>query len=168
MKYLIGNPIFSLIIGVVMVAGSKPIHSSPFDISTSTPTGGIGSQTSTPSGGTQSQTYTPSSIITQTQTFPPGPSNTPTQTFTPGPTGTNTPTTTLMPLPAVTLIFPVATGTLTPTKTPYTGTPAGTPDLDSKDEDDNIPPRFRMLSIVLIFLWLLLAGYLVVFIKHFR
>lgn len=168
MKYLMGNPIFSLFICVMMVAGSKPVHSSHFDVTTSTPPGGNASQSASPDSSTPSLTSTTGLITTQTQTLPPGPTNTSTQTYTPGPTSTNTPTTTLMPLPAITLIFPVATETLTPVKDPNSTTPAGTPDAASITDDEKIPPRFRILSIVLIFLWLLLVGYLVVFLKHFR
>lgn len=168
MKYFKINPIFSLIICVMMVAGSEPILSSHFDVTTSTPPVGTGAQSTAQNSSTISLTNTPGLTTTQTQTFPPGPTNTSTQTYTPGPTSTNTPTTTLMPLPEVTLIFPAATETLTPTKGPNSTTPVGTPEAASMAEDEKTPPRFRLLSIVLIFLWLLLAGYLVVFLKHFR
>jgi len=166
MKYLMGNPIFSLIICVMMVAGSKPILSSYFDVTTSTTPGGTAIQSTAPDSSTPSLTSTTG--LTTTQTLPPGPTNTQTQTYTPGPTSTSTPTTTLMPLPAVTLIFPFVTETLTPAKEPNSTIPAGTPDAASMADDEKIPPRFRILSIVLIFLWLLLVGYLVVFLKHFR
>ena len=54
-------------------------------------------------------------MSSNTQTVIPGiPTQTPTSTVIPS----DTPTTTLLPLPAITLIFPITTGTSTPTNTP--------------------------------------------------
>jgi hypothetical protein len=39
-----------------------------------------------------------------------------------------------------------------------------TPSLQSGEE--NIPPRIRLLSIILVLLWILLAGYLIILIRQ--
>lgn len=102
-------------------------------------------------------------LSTSTPTATSGP---PTSTYTPAPTATNTPTTTLMPLPPITLIFPARTDTSTPTITPVEITKIETdyPSLD--DVEENIPPRLRILSIVIVLIWILLAGYLMIYIRQ--
>lgn len=162
------SSILSLLICVMVVAGTKPTYSSLFDVTTGTPPAGNTTSTSVSTTITQTPTSTPGPTNTQTLSIPAGPTSTQTQTNTPAPTSTNTPTTTLMPLPDVTLIFPIATGTQTPSQALFTQTPIGTPGMESGAKDESLPPRYTILSIIIIFLWILLAGYMVVFLKHFR
>lgn len=90
------------------------------------------------------------------------PPSTPTPTTTPSPT----PTTTLMPLPVVTLIFPVITNTPTATISPqlFQGTVPSEPPTNGQKAP--ISPRIRVLGIILLILWLILAGFIVIYIRQ--
>jgi hypothetical protein len=109
------------------------------------------------------------------QTTPGGLFQTPTgmsglqsQTNTPTDTPTVTPTTTLIPLPAITLIFPAHTTTpvITQKPTPILETATQIPDSENIYDSGN--PRVRLIVIVLGFLWLILASYLIIYIRQFR
>jgi hypothetical protein len=139
---LIINPIYTIIFYMLVIAGPQPIIYQFLDLNTGTPTSGL---------------------ISQTPITTPG---TPTVTSTPGPTASYTPTTTLMPLPAVTLIFPQSTNTPTVTNTPNNSFDLMTPEPNSAGETTSVPPRLRILSIVLVFLWIFLVGYLIIFIRQ--
>jgi hypothetical protein len=88
-----------------------------------------------------------------------------TQAGTPEETQAGTPTTTLVPLPAITLIFPALTDTPTATFTPVSE--LLTDDSVNKGKTV-IPPRFRLLAAIIIVLWLILAGFAVIFIRQAR
>jgi hypothetical protein len=74
----------------------------------------------------------------------------------------------LMPLPAITLIFPVKTGTPSPTKTPIPIIPTETIEPSGGGKFINGSPRMRILAIILVILWVILAGFLIVFIRQFK
>jgi hypothetical protein len=92
------------------------------------------------------------------------PTNTSTHTATPA----DTPTTTLQPLPVITLIFPVSTETSTPTITPKpiyitaTSTPSAFENLSS------LPSRVSLLLILIFVLWIILAGFLIIYVRQFK
>jgi len=99
---------------------------------------------------------------------PTGMSGLQSQTNTPTDTPTITPTTTLIPLPAITLIFPAHTTTpeITQIPTPVISTATQIPDTENIFDSDY--PRVRLLIIVLGLLWLILVSYLIIYIRHFR
>jgi hypothetical protein len=100
---------------------------------------------------------------TATSTFPPTRTRTPTRTPLPTktPTITLTPTNTLIPLGTVTLILPSLTSTLTPTEIPAAiSTPLPSPPPDDRRELARLG-----LIVVIGVLWLLLAGWLVIFFR---
>jgi hypothetical protein len=102
---------------------------------------------------------------TQTVTSIPGtPTHTPTTTSTPS----VTPTTTLLPLPAITLIFPVSTSTSTATITPKITYFAPTPTPSDLSDSSTLSPRFTLLFVLLIFLWIFLAGFVIIYIRQFK
>ena len=133
-----------MIVCSLLLAGPQPILNSFFDLTTGTPTGGIFSQTPTGTSSTPSQTYTP--------------------TITPS----TTPTTTLMPLPAITLIFPAPTIYSTPTKTPIPALGTHTPNYSEVSKSESVPPRTKVLSIIIVIIWLFLACFSVIYIRQFR
>ena len=109
------------------------------------------------------------------QTTPGGLFQTPTgisglqsQTNTPTGTPTVTSTTTLIPLPAITLIFPAHTKTPVSTPKPSPISITATQIPDSENIYDSSYPRVRLIVIVLGFLWLILASYLIIYIRQFR
>jgi hypothetical protein len=143
-------PVFLLTVFTLIVANRDSFTNLKFDFTNATATA-----TQTVTGG----------FITQTPT---GTSGTPSQTFTPSVTPTPSATTTLMPLPAITLIFPVKTGTPSPTKTPIPVITTETVEASEGGKFINSSPRMRLLAIILVFLWVILAGFLIVFIRQFK
>ncbi len=137
--------------------------------STPTPTGTAGPTSTATSTATLAPTSTATSVA-QIATHTPTPSPTPTS---PGPLVTlegtvfPSPTTTLLPLPSITLIFPVLTATQTPTATQIetpaaSATPTDTPELD----DEPVPTRWKIAAMLLVVLWILLAGFLTILIRR--
>jgi hypothetical protein len=90
------------------------------------------------------------------------------QTNTPTDTPTVTPTTTLIPLPAITLIFPAHTTTPEITQIPTPVLTTATQIPDSENVYKSGYPRIRLLIIVLGLLWLILVSYLIIYIRQFR
>jgi hypothetical protein len=88
----------------------------------------------------------------------------PTGSYTPSITPLATPTTTLVPLPAVTLIFPKITATRPPTVIPAPLPATETPPSAGEAAIITLSPRLRLLVILIIFLWIFLAGFAVVYI----
>jgi hypothetical protein len=82
-------------------------------------------------------------------------------------TPSDTPTTTLIPLPAITLIFPVSTPTPTATITP-TPTASETPQPRENTGLNNLSPRFKLLAVLIALLWLILIGFAILFIRQYR
>ena len=141
--------------------------------------------TSTSSGGftpttTVTPKYTPTRTATATITRTPGiipptptkkattPTTTPTVTITVSEVITETPTTTptLIPLPKLTLLFPVLTSTrtLSPTVTETASiTPTGNLSAFTKEK---IQPKTNLLGGLIILIWILLAVFLVVYIRR--
>jgi hypothetical protein len=104
---------------------------------------------------------------TTTQT-PTETSGTPELTFTPSTTPSITPTTTLMPLPVIKLIYPVSTNTSTVTITPVPVSITETTKPSGDDELFPLSPRVRLLTIILVILWMLLAGFVIIYVRQFR
>jgi len=102
--------------------------------------------------------------ILTSSVIPSIPTNTSTYTATPS----DTPTTTLQPLPAITLIFPISTETSTPTITPKpiiftaTSTPSAYENLSS------LPSRVTLLLILIFILWIILVGFLIIYVRQFK
>jgi hypothetical protein len=101
----------------------------------------------------------------QTSSLVPG---TPTDTSTPSPTPSDTPTTTLMPLPAITLIFPISTTTSTATRTPKQTDITVTPTPYTPEKLSTLPPRLTFLFVLLIILWVILASFIIIYIRQFK
>jgi hypothetical protein len=145
------------------LANSNMLAAVNYDLATvtATPTQTLISQSET---GTPTQNVIPlTSSITPTVT-----SGTPSQTYTPTTTPSPSATTTLIPLPVVTLIFPKKTPTPSPTITP---TVIHEVEENQKSQESKVnfsSPRFRLLSVLVIFLWLILAGFLIVYIRQFK
>jgi hypothetical protein len=96
-----------------------------------------------------------------TLTPSPGFSATPTQTLVP------TPTTTLEPLPEITLLFPIFTPTGTSTPTPEQAVLAATLAAQSAADREPLAREVQWVGFVIVLLWLLLAGFLILFIRYF-
>ena len=135
---------YMLIVYVLVIAGPQPINQSLMDLTTITPTGGGYSQTPTVTSSTPAQTYTPSV------------------------TPSITPTTTLMPLPAITLIFPAPTITSIVTETHKSALGTQTPSHSDSSKLESVSPRMRVLSIILVIIWIILACFLVLYIRQLR
>jgi len=144
MLHLISNPIYILLICVLLATGPQPNIFSAQDLTSVTPTSSLTLQTPTGTSGTPSQTRTPSA------------------------TPSVTPTTTLMPLPAITLIYPPSTSTSIPTETPMPDVEIQNTNASTNGEILSVSPRIRLLSVVLVILWLILACFLVIYIKQFK
>jgi hypothetical protein len=144
MKNSINIHLYVLIISLLVFTSPRSLIDSLYDINTVTPT---------------------ISIRTQTQT---GIENPPSETETPSVTPSLTPTTTLMPLPEITLVFPAPTRTphATETQKLEVSTPTSTPATDNIFV--NISSRTRVISIVVALLWLLLAIFIVIYIRQFK
>lgn len=137
-------PVFMIIIGLLFTTGPLPMVNVALENTIGTPTVSVTSQTTI------------------------GPSSTPSYTSTPSVTPSVTPTTTLMPLPAITLIFPVPTVTPTPTRTSISQMVI-TPSKSSGDEElFSATPRLKAVSYILALLWLILAVFMVIYIRQFR
>jgi hypothetical protein len=96
------------------------------------------------------------------------PNSTPSATYTPSVTPSITPTTTLMPLPAITLIFPATTATLTPTITPTPVQVTETPRATVAGDVASLSPRIKLIIGFVILLWLILALFVILYIRQFR
>jgi hypothetical protein len=96
-----------------------------------------------------------------TLTPSPGFSPTPSETLVP------TPTTTLEPLPEITLLFPIFTPTGTSTPTPGQAVLAATLAAQSAADREPLPQEVQWVGFVIVLLWLLLAGFLILFIRYF-
>jgi hypothetical protein len=131
-----------LIVCSLFIIGPQTLYNTLTDL-TVTPSGGL-SQTSTELSGTQSQTST--------------------QTETP----TVTPTTTLMPLPIITLIFPAYTSSPEITQKPTPILPTSTQISDSGNIYHSDFPRVELLIIVLVFIWVILACFLIIYIRQLK
>lgn len=121
--------------------------------------------------------YLPTTTLTRTATVVPTRSSTtpsatipsvPTQTITPEYTPSHTPTTTLMPLPAITLIFPAHTVTNSVTSTPKLNSISETNPSPDNNESLVLPQRLKLLVIVVIILWLILAMFLVIYFRQVK
>ena len=141
---LLANQIYIIIFSVAALFGSLQLFDSKVQQVTTTPTGTVTTQ------------------------ITPGITETPGNTLTEIPNATISPTTTLMPLPAITLIFPAVTSTPTATITPDAHTIKQTPASGLSEGDMNLPPRIKVLNIAVIIIWLLLAGFMIMLVRHFR
>lgn len=88
--------------------------------------------------------------------------------YTPTDTPSVTPTTTLMPLPAITLIFPASTSTVTPTVTPEPIPFTSTPNPAVHAVLEELPPRIKVLLVFVSVLWIVLAGFVIIYIRQLR
>lgn len=104
-------------------------------------------------------TGTPTETVTQT---------TPEHTATPSAVPSDTPTTTLLPLPAYTLIFPASTSTSSPTISPEPIPSTKTPTPSVGSDIVKHSPRISILFVLIIILWVFLAGFVIVFLRQFR
>jgi hypothetical protein len=95
---------------------------------------------------------------------PKTPTVTPTSSLTPTPVSTAT----LMPLPPITLIFPAPTETTTPTITPQPVAANDTPKPTDGLVAITLSPRVRLLIGLIILLWVILAVFVVIYIRQFR
>ena len=138
---IISTSISILMFCMFVVTITNPVHAA---VVTGTITAGTTAQTQTGTPGTQPLTYTPS------------------------PSPSVTPTTTLLPLPAITLIFPASTSTSTPTITPRPIMVTETPIPSDGIEFAKLSPRIRILTILLVILWLILAVFVIIYIRMFR
>ena len=119
----------------------------------------------------------PTSTLTRTATVVPTRSNPtpsataptgPTQTITPAYTPSQTPTTTLMPLPAITLIFPAYTATTTVTANPQSSSISDTNTSQDNSDRSVYSQRLKLLIIVVIILWVVLALFLVIYFRQVK
>jgi hypothetical protein len=129
---------------MVLLKAAQPVHAIVMYLAT---------QSSTPGTATQSPTSAAS---------------TPSQSYTPAMTPTKTATTTLIPLPEITLIFPVSTPTPTATITPTLASPVETPQSLEQGGLKNLSPRFTLLAVLMAILWLILMGFVILYIRQFK
>ena len=92
----------------------------------------------------------------------------PTQTSTPSATPSDTPTTTLLPLPVITLVFPLATSPSAPTHTPTSIAITAASNTPVPEDLSSLPPRFPLLFILLFILWIFLALFIIVYLRQFK
>ena len=152
---------FLVMISALIFTGPHTSSDSVLQITTGTPTAGLSTQTPTRTPANPSQTFTPSVTPPRTPTIP-------SYTHTPSTTPTATPTTTLMPLPEITLIFPESTSTSTTTTTPRISSETPTSELPGGSELQSVYPRYSVLTVVIVILWLILAGFLIVYVRQFK
>ena len=117
---------------------------------------------------TQTRTPTRTMVPFRTSTPQPTATTTPTNTLTPTftLTPTKTSTTTLIPMVVITVQFPSSTPTFTPTTTPsQTVTPSETP---SPGIVPGISPRSWLIILLLGLLWMILAAWLIIFLRQRR
>jgi hypothetical protein len=79
-----------------------------------------------------------------------------------------TTTTTLVPLPAITLIFPALTNTPTATETSVSNLPTDVSETSNKTGLPGLSPRIKLLAVIIIALWVILAGFVIIFIRQVR
>jgi hypothetical protein len=96
-----------------------------------------------------------------TLTPSPGFSPTPTETLVP------TPTATLEPLPEITLLFPIFTPTGTATPAPEPADLAATQAAQAAADREPLPRQVQWVGFVIVLLWLLLAAFLILFIRYY-
>ena len=138
------NSTLIIIFMIIVVAILEPINDLTFQANTASPTNN--SLTQTASAG----------------------SVTPSQATTPQATATITPSPTLMPLPAITLIFPVSTASPTQFINQSTQESSQSTNIDKNIETRKLPPRVKALTFLLVVLWLLLAIFLIIYLRQFR
>jgi hypothetical protein len=83
-------------------------------------------------------------------------------------TPTGTATTTLIPLPEITLIFPIPSDTPTLTKTLFPVQLSQTPQPSENGVLDRLSIRFRYLITLLIILWVFLIGFAIIYVRQLR
>jgi hypothetical protein len=93
---------------------------------------------------------------------------TPSQTDTPTLTPSITPTTTLMPLPAITLVFPAPTNTSRVVITPEPVLRTQTSNPTEESTQSNVSPRLKAITIALVLLWIILAAFVIIYIRQFK
>ena len=171
-----------LLISIFYILYALPVQAAGSSLVIESATPGTNTQSPTPSQRSPSQSFTPTltSSVTSTsgtpaQTISPSQTRslttipgTPTQIFSPSATPSLTPTTTLMPLPELTLIFPAQTSTSTTVETPGQVSIPGTKNPSGEAEFNNLSPRIRILSILIVLLWLFLVGFVIIYIRQFR
>ena len=113
--------------------------------------------------GTLEATVSPTVVGPTPPTLTPSPGFTSTATITLSPT----PTETLEPLPEITLLFPVFTPTSTSTPTPEPAILEATLAAETAAQRQPLPPDVLWVGFVIVLLWLLLAGFLIAFLRHF-
>lgn len=107
--------------------------------------------------------FTPAAAAT---TFAPPKTYTPMPSLTSTPTPSLTPTTTLMPLPEVKLAFPAQTDADIP-EHQVTLRPSSTfSAIADQSEEMTALPRAPLLILVLVFLWILLASFIVIYFRY--
>jgi hypothetical protein len=136
--------IYILLVYLFFINAAQPVHAEVLFLATQSGTPGTVTQSPTRVSSTQSQTSTPSA------------------------TPTVTPTTTLIPLPEITLIFPVSTPTPTVTITPTPALPVETPNPVEAGRLKNLSPRFKLLAVLISALWLILMGFVILYVKQFK
>jgi hypothetical protein len=167
---------FRFLLGVVLVlacvlpaAGqaAPPLQEATPGTPTETP---LGTPAETPED-TPTGTPDGTPLVTPSPTLsgPTPPTLTPSPGFSPTPTETlvPTPTTTLEPLPEITLLFPVFTPTGTSTPTPEPAVLAITQAAQAAADRQPFPREVQWIGFVIVLLWLLLAAFLVLFIRYF-
>lgn len=146
-----------------------PFQSTVEETNTSTPTiTNSPITTPTPEDSiTNTPTRTPTTSISPSPSSTRKPSSTPTAptpTFTLTPTLTSTPTTTLEPLPTFSQVFPFPSETATSTIGGIESVSIiSTPDLP---EEIQLPLRIQLIVVIIVLLWLFLAGLLIFFIRR--
>jgi hypothetical protein len=136
----------SILFIITFIITTQPVHAAIQYLATVTASTGTTTQTPTETSGTPELTFTPSTT----------------------PSITTTTTTTLIPLPAITLIFPASTNTSTVTITPVPVSITETPKPSAGDDLFPLAPRVRLLTIILVILWMLLGGFVIIYVRQFR
>jgi hypothetical protein len=104
----------------------------------------------------------------QPTTQPPAPTNTSPPGITPtitGSPGTPLPTTTLVPLPSFTLLFPAITPTASATAAPVIDPEQPAWTAPRTTGPGGLPPQVGLLGGLIFTVWMLLGGFLVVYLK---
>jgi hypothetical protein len=110
------------------------------------------------------KTFLMRSNVLASTVIPSTPTNTSTYTATPA----DTPTTTLQPLPVITLIFPISSETSTPTITPKPIYFTATSPPSAFENISSLPSRVTLLLILIFVLWIILAGFLIIYVQQFK
>ena len=177
-----GSSEYSDVLAINLQQQNTATHTlTPVIVPTMTSTGDA--NTVTPTSPSSVNTPTPTQTIagtapsgTRTATPPLPPTATGTQASpTPAATGTSevaetatpTRTTTLMPLPSITLLFPIQSVTPTSTLTAIANAGAQTIQTPSANGgSDGISLRIKVLIAVIILLWLLLFGFIILYFRR--